>query len=256
MGIDLAFEQFGDFKNPPLIILHGFFASARNWRACAEKLAVNFCVYVLDARNHGTSPHSKIMNYETMAADVVHFIRQKEISCVSIIGHSMGGKTAMWLTLNYPNLVQNLIVVDIAPIDYKHSFYLLINAMKSLPLAELKNRKQAELLLSDSIPELNYRQFLLQNLVLQSGSCYKWRIDLDIFQDNAANILIFPNIENVPGFFGRTLFLAGENSKYIKENSTENLFPFAKIQIIPDAEHWIHAQQPQAFLNAVRDFLL
>lgn len=153
----------------------------------------------------------------------------------------------MWLTLNYPNLVQNLIVVDIAPIDYKHSFYPLINAMKSLPLAELKIEKQAELLLSDSIPELNYRQFLLQNLVLQSGSYYKWRIDLDIFQDNAANILIFPNIENVPVFFGRTLFLAGENSKYIKENSTENLFPFSKIQIIPDSDHWIHAQQPQAF---------
>lgn len=92
MSIDLAFEQFGDFKNPPLIILHGFFASSRNWRACAEELAVDFCIYVLDARNHGTSPHSKIMNYETMAADVVHFIRLKEISCVSIIGHSMGGK--------------------------------------------------------------------------------------------------------------------------------------------------------------------
>lgn len=256
MNIDLAFEQFGDLKNPPLIILHGFFASSRNWRQIAEKLAANFWVYVLDARNHGASPHSEIMNYETMAADVAHFITQNELQNVSLIGHSMGGKTAMWFALHYLNLVQNLIVVDIAPIDYKHSFNPLINAMKSLPLAELNNRKQAELFLANIIPELSYRQFLLQNLVLKSGGCYEWRIDLDIFQDNAANILLFPNTENVLPFFGRTLFLAGGNSKYIKENSTETLFPFAQIQIIAEAEHWIHVQQPQAFLTAVTNFLL
>jgi pimeloyl-ACP methyl ester carboxylesterase len=254
--MELAFEQFGNVENPPLIILHGFFASSRNWRACAEKLAAFFCVYVLDARNHGTSPHSEIMNYETMAADVEHFITQNNLQNITLVGHSMGGKTAMWFALNYPHLVQNLIVVDIAPISYKHSFEPLINALKSLPLSELKNRKQAELLLADIIPELSYRQFLLQNLVLKSGGCYEWRIDLDIFQDNAANILLFPAIENVSQFIKPTLFLAGGNSKYIKENSTEMLFPFAKIQVIPNAEHWIHVQQPEAFLNAISRFLL
>jgi pimeloyl-ACP methyl ester carboxylesterase len=253
--LKLVFEQFGNQQNSPLIILHGFFASSRNWRASAEKLASNFCVYVLDARNHGASPHHEIMNYETMAADVVDFIEQKTLQNVSLIGHSMGGKTAMWFALNYPNLVQNLIVVDIAPIAYKHSFDPIINALKNLPCSELKNRKQAELLLSDIIPELSYRQFLLQNLVLKSGGCYEWRIDLDIFQHNAPNILQFPNAENVSQFVGKTLFLAGGNSKYIKENSTETLFPFAKIQTIHDAEHWIHVQQPEAFLNAVTEFL-
>ncbi len=251
----LAFEQFGEIKNPPIIILHGFFASSRNWRQIAEKLATNFCVYVLDARNHGASPHHQIMNYELMAQDVVDFIEQKNLQNVSLIGHSMGGKTAMWLALNFPNLVQNLIVVDISPITYKHSFDPIINALRNLPLSELKNRKQAELLLSEIIPDLSYRQFLLQNLVLKNGGIYEWRIDLDIFQRNAPNILEFPNTENVPQFLGKTLFLAGGNSKYIKENSTEALFPFAKIQIIPDAEHWIHVQQPDAFLNAVMDFL-
>jgi pimeloyl-ACP methyl ester carboxylesterase len=251
----LAFEQFGNQQNFPLIILHGFFASSRNWRASAEKLAENCCVYVLDARNHGASPHHEIMNYETMAADVVDFIEQKALQKVSLLGHSMGGKTAMWFALNYPNVVQNLIVVDIAPIAYKHSFDPIINALKNLPCSELKNRKQAELLLSDIIPDLSYRQFLLQNLVLKSGGCYEWRIDLDIFQRNAPNILQFPNAENVSQFVGKTLFLAGGNSKYIKENSTETLFPFAKIQTIPDAEHWIHVQQPEAFLNAVTAFL-
>lgn len=253
--VDLAFEQFGNKQNSPLIILHGFFASSRNWRACAEKLAVNFCVYVLDARNHGASPHSEMMNYETMVADVLRFITQNELQNVSLIGHSMGGKTAMWLALKYPDLVQNLVVVDIAPMAYKHSFEPLINALKNLPLAELTNRKQAELLLAHIIPELSYRQFLLQNLVLRSGGHYEWRIDLDIFQRNADSILLFPNAENVPQFVGRTLFLAGGNSRYLKENSTEMLFPFAKIQVIPDAEHWIHVQQPQAFLNAVTNFI-
>jgi pimeloyl-ACP methyl ester carboxylesterase len=253
--VTLAFEQFGEMRNPPLIILHGFFASARNWRQIAEKLSATFCVYVLDARNHGASPHYEIMNYETMAADVAHFITQKALQNVALIGHSMGGKTAMWLALKYPNLVQNLIVVDIAPIRYKHSFEPLINALKSLPLAELTNRKQADLWLENAIPELAYRQFLLQNLVLKSGGQYQWRIDLDIFQRNAANILTFPAIENVAQFVGKTLFIAGGNSRYIKENSTEMLFPFAKIQVIPNAEHWIHVQQPEAFLNAVRNFL-
>ncbi len=252
--VELAFEQFGDEQNTPLLILHGFFASARNWRACAEKLAVNFCVYVLDARNHGASPHAEMMDYESMAADVAHFIEQHDLSAVNIIGHSMGGKTAMWFALRYPELVRNLIVVDIAPVSYKHSFDPLIHALQNLPLSELKNRKQAEELLADLIPDLSYRQFLLQNLVLKTDG-YEWRIDLAIFKRNAANILTFPNNETVLPFTGQALFLAGGNSRYIKENSTEALFPFAQIRVIPDAEHWIHIQQPQAFLNAVTDFL-
>lgn len=253
--VDLAFEKFGDEQNTPLLILHGFFASARNWRQVAEKLAVNFCVYVLDSRNHGTSPHSETMDYESMAADVAHFIKLHHLSAANIIGHSMGGKTAMWFALRYPELVRNLIIVDIAPVSYKHSFDPLIHALQNLPLVQLKNRKQAEELLADLIPELSYRQFLLQNLVLKSDG-YKWRIDLTIFKRNAANILAFPNNETVLPFIGRALFLAGGNSRYIKENSTESLFPFAQIRVIPDAEHWIHVQQPEAFLNAVTDFLL
>jgi esterase len=253
--MNLAFEQFGNQQNRPLIILHGFFASSRNWRQIAEKFAENFCVYVLDARNHGTSPHHDMMDYDTMAKDVIDFIQQKNLQNVSLIGHSMGGKTAMWFALNYPHFVQNLIVVDIAPISYKHSFDPIINALKNVPLSELKNRKQAELHLLEIIPDLSYRQFLLQNLVLKTGGCYEWRIDLDVFQRNAAHILHFPNTENVPQFVGHTLFLAGGNSKYIKENSTETLFPFAQIQTIPDAEHWIHVQQPEAFLMAIMDFL-
>jgi pimeloyl-ACP methyl ester carboxylesterase len=253
--VDLASEQFGEVKNPPLIILHGFFAASRNWRQIVEKLATDFCVYVLDARNHGNSPHCEIMNYETMAADVVHFISENALQNVTLLGHSMGGKTAMWLALNYSDLITNLIVVDIAPIAYKHSFDPIINSLKNLPLAELSNRKQADLLLAEIIPELNYRQFLLQNLILKTGG-YEWRINLGFFQKNADAIIGFPETDDCTPFEKPTLFLAGALSKYIPLGSTQLLFPRAHIVTIPDAEHWIHVQNPDGFLTAVRDFLL
>lgn len=253
--VELAFEQFGSLENPPLIILHGFFASSRNWRQIAEKLATDFCVYVLDARNHGNSPHCESMSYETMAVDVAHFIMQNTLQNVTILGHSMGGKTAMWLALNYLDLIEDLIVVDIAPIAYKHSFDPIINSLKNLPLAQLSNRKQADLLLAEIIPELDYRQFLLQNLILKTGG-YEWRINLDFFQKNAPAIIGFPETDDCLPFEKPTLFLAGGLSKYIPSGSTQLLFPRAHIVTISDAEHWIHVQNPNGFLTAVRDFLL
>ncbi len=252
--IDLTFDVFGDTNKKPIIILHGFFASTRNWRACAEKLSQHHCVYVLDARNHGASPHHSVMDYQAMAGDVVRFIAQHNLVKAHIVGHSMGGKTAMWLALNYPECVDRLIVVDIAPISYTHDFTPLIHSLKALPLPLLTNRKQAELLLADAIPELSYRQFLLQNLLLINGS-YRWRIDLDIFERNADNIVAFPSTDNLAPFYGSTLFIAGEHSRYISKNSTQMLFPVAIHQTVADAEHWVHVQQPEAFLKMVADFL-
>lgn len=253
--VELVFEQFGLLENPPIIILHGFFASSRNWRKIAEKLATNFCVYVLDARNHGASVHSEIMNYETMAADVAYFISLYKLKNLTLLGHSMGGKTAMWLALNFPDLIEKLIIVDIAPISYQHSFDPIINSLKNLPIQELSNRKQADTLVSDIITDLSYRQFLLQNLVLKSGG-YQWRINLDFFQKNAKAIIGFPETDDCLPFEKPTLFLAGQNSNYIPSGSTQLLFPRAYIVTIPNAEHWIHVQNPDDFLTAVRDFLL
>jgi pimeloyl-ACP methyl ester carboxylesterase len=255
-ALDLAFEVFGNDEKDPLIVLHGFFASSRNWRHIAKKLAECWCVYVPDARNHGLSPHDAVMNYEVMAYDIAQFIMQHNLTNVSLLGHSMGGKTAMWFALNYPQLLKNLIVVDIAPINYRHSFYPLIESLKNIPLAELTNRKQAECILAHLISDLSYRQFLLQNLILKNSGHYEWRIDLNIFQHNADHITAFPDATNTPPFNGRALFIAGQNSQYIPENSTTLLFPNSQLKIIADAEHWVHTQQPHAFINAVADFLL
>lgn len=255
-AVDLAFEVFGTANGqPPLLILHGFFASSRNWRQIAEKLAENHLVYVLDMRNHGASAQQyPVMNYPVMAMDVLRFIDQHGFTSVKLLGHSMGGKIAMWFALNYPDYVDKLVVVDIAPVNYTHSFTPLITALKSLPLAEIGNRKQAENYLADAIPDLSYRQFLLQNLVLKDGA-YQWRVDLDIFARTADNIIAFPESQYLQSFIGDTLFVAGADSAYVTAEQTTTLFPTAQFTEIANAGHWLHVQQPEAFLKVLGNFL-
>ncbi|MFA5982431.1 MAG: alpha/beta fold hydrolase [Methylococcaceae bacterium] len=252
-NIDLAYEIFGSPKNQALLILHGFFASSRNWRLIANKLADHFHVYTLDLRNHGASPHHPQMDYPAMAADVMQFLEQHKLKDVVLLGHSMGGKTAMWLALNHPGFVDKLIIADIAPITYTHTYDQTLAALKALPLATLSNRKEAELLLAPTLPELNYRQFLLQNLVLEDGK-YRWRIDLDIFQQNASFIIGFPDDKALLPYAGAALFLAGADSNYLDPKDLEHLFPSAKVAVIEQADHWLHAQQPEIFVNLIKQF--
>lgn len=253
--VELAFEELGSSDDCPLIILHGFFASSRNWRQVADRLSDKFHVYVPDMRNHGVSPHDPLMDYPSMTADLKSFIDQREMKKVNLLGHSMGGKIAMWFALNYPEHVDKLIVVDIAPVSYKHSFDPLIQALKSLPLSEISNRKQAEAMLAADIPELSYRQFLLQNLVLHHGE-YRWRIDLDIFYRMAPNIIAFPDAGLLSPFIGSALFIAGADSNYVKPEAIAGLFPEATLNVIANAGHWVHVQQLDIFVEQVVDFLL
>lgn len=251
--VELAFEEFGSPDNSPLIILHGFFASSRNWRQVAEKLSAGFHVYVPDMRNHGASPHNPAMDYPVMAADLLRFIESWGLKTVSLLGHSMGGKVAMWFALNHPDIVDHLVVADIAPVSYKHSFDSTIGALKALPLPEISNRKQAEEWLAPAIPELSYRQFLLQNLVLKNGE-YCWRIDLDIFYRMAANIVAFPDTDHLEPFAGKTLVIAGADSNYVQAEAIALLFPRASISTIAHAGHWLHVQQPEVFTALVEKF--
>lgn len=253
--VELAFEEFGDSNNSPLIILHGFFASSRNWRQIALRLAARFHVYVPDIRNHGASPHNPLMDYPSMAADLLRFMDDHNFKTASLLGHSMGGKVAMWLALTAADRVNKLIVADIAPVSYKHSFDKTILGLKTLPLAEISNRKQAETLLAETIPELSYRQFLLQNLVLQDGK-YCWRVDLDIFHQMSPNIAAFPNADHLAPFTGKALFIAGADSDFVKPEDIKSLFPKAALSTIADAGHWLHIQQPDAFTTLVEDFLV
>ena len=252
--VELFFEELGSPDNSPLIILHGFFASSRNWRQIAQRLSARFHVYAPDMRNHGASPHHPLMDYPAMAADLLRFIDQRGLATASLLGHSMGGKVAMWLALTNPDRINKLIVADIAPVSYKHSFDSTVLALKALPLAEISNRKQAETLLSSCIPGLGYRQFLLQNLSLRDGK-YCWRLDLDIFQRMAPNIAAFPSADHLEPFTGKTLFIAGGDSNLVKPEDINSLFPDAAFSAVANAGHWLHVQQPGAFTALVEDFL-
>ena len=253
--VECAFEVLGTPDAEPIIILHGFFASSRNWRQVAEKLAAHYHVYILDLRNHGVSPHHPVMDYPAMAADLLLFMDTHHLTSSHLLGHSMGGKIAMWFALNHPERVDKLIVADIAPVSYSHCFNNLIDALKELPLSDISNRKQAEQWLAPHIPELSYRQFLLQNLILKEGA-YCWRVNLDIFKSQAPNIIGFPNAEHLSPYMGDVLFLGGSESKYIKAEAVSPLFPEATVSMIAGAGHWLHVQKPVEFLRQVEDFLV
>ena len=194
------------------------------------------------------------MDYPAMAGDVLGFMDNKGLSSAHIMGHSMGGKVAMWLALNNPASVDKLIVADIAPKSYSHRFDVIINALMDLPLDSIQNRKQAEAMLVDAIPQLHYRQFLLQNLVLQEGK-YRWRIDLSVFLQCAGNITGFPDTSHLAPYQNEALFIAGADSDYVAKSDTERLFPNAEFYSIPDAGHWLHVQKPDVFIEVVENFL-
>ncbi len=252
--LDLAYEELGNENKSSLLILHGFFASSRNWRAISDKLATNYHVFVPDMRNHGRSPHHQQMDYPSMAADVLAFMHKHNLSSVNLIGHSMGGKVAMWLALHYPKIISKLIIVDIAPKRYDQSFDRILHALANLPLAKLQNRKQAEALLAESIPQQEYRQFLLQNLVLADGK-YQWRINLSIYLNNADHIASFPDTASLQPFEGETMFIAGAESNYVNPNDTQTLFPGSQYKPIEGTGHWLHVQKPEVFLQEVESFL-
>lgn len=252
--VQLVFDEFGDPGHKPLIILHGFFASSRNWRLVAQRLAAKFHVYVPDLRNHGASPHHPFMDYPSMAQDLLRFVEGLNLDTVSLLGHSMGGKVSMWFALNNPHKVDKLMVADIAPVSYQHNFDNTIGALKMLPLEDINNRKQAEILLAAAIPDLSFRQFLLQNLMMKDDSYY-WRVDLDIFHQMSPHIAAFPDTVHVTPFAGKALFIKGGDSNLVKPEDIYGLFPNAVISILANAGHWLHVQQPDAFTSVVGDFL-
>ena len=252
-SIKLFFEEYGDKSREPLIILHGFFASSRNWRQIAKKLAEHCHVFVLDLRNHGLSPHDPEMDYPSMVGDLKSFMDEHGLEKASILGHSMGGKVAMWLALSNPERINKLIVADISPVSYEHSFDHTMQALKDIPLHQISNRKQADEFLSAAIPELSYRMFLLQNLQLVDGK-YQWRVDLDIFQKTAKNIIAFPKVKDSP-YLENLLFIMGENPRYTNIEAIYNYFPNAEITVLKGANHWLHVDQPEAFLANVTRFI-
>lgn len=242
----------------PIIIMHGLFGSARNWRGIAQKLSKIFVVYTVDLRNHGASFHVDDMSYAVMANDIVSFMAQQNISSAQILGHSMGGKVAMHLALNHPELVEQLIVVDMAPVTYTHNFHEILLALRSISLDAIGSRNEADDILKKKIEVLSLRQFLLQNLVTNDAGSYAWRVNLDSIESNMSNIMGFEASEHALTFNKPTLFIGGGSSTYLADRylkAAYALFPNAKLDMIKGVGHWPQVEAPKAFLASLEPFL-
>ena len=241
-------------SGPPVVLLHGLFGAARNFGALQRALSPVFRVIALDARNHGASPHAAGMRYETLAADVLETLDALSVAGAAVIGHSMGGKTAMRLALLAPERVPRLLIADIAPVPYRHGNTSVAAALRALPLCPGLTRAGAEAALTAAVPDAAVRAFLIQNL--QFGPPPRWRIGL---ADIAAAIPDLEGWETPPGTYsGPTLFVSGARSDYVLPEHRpmiRALFPAARFLSIKNAGHWLHADNPAGFLSVVEAFL-
>jgi len=252
---ELHFSTSG--SGQPLVILHGLFGSGKNWQSQARRLADHFQVFTVDLRNHGESFHADEMNYSVMAEDVAGLLHRLELSDCDILGHSMGGKVAMMLALQNPDLVARMIVADIAPVAYFHHYDDLINPILALPLATIESRAQAEQLLRQNIPEDQLRAFLLQNLVRESAG-WRWRVNWEVIQRDMEWLTGFGDLPQDWLIELPSLFIRGEKSDYIGDAEVEVIkhrFSNCMIETIAAAGHWLHAEKPEAFNRLVLDFL-
>jgi esterase len=193
-----------------------------------------------------------------MAADIIRFIEYHKLKPCAIIGHSMGGKTSMLLALTRPELVERLLVVDIAPVHYYHDYLNYINTMKDIDFTQISSRMEVELIISNVIKNRDVCKFLMQNLLSNGRGEYKWQVNLDAFKFHMTDILGFPKINRNKAYTAKTLFLGGCKSNYITaqyQNEIRRLFPNSKVDFIDDAGHWIHIDQPKAVLENFQAFL-
>lgn len=251
--MELNYKQFG--QGDPIIILHGLFGMLDNWQTIARKLGEQYTVFIVDQRNHGKSPHHPDFDYQIMAEDLKSFMEDNWIYQAHIIGHSMGGKTAMQFALDYPDMVDKLVVVDIAPKKYKGGHQEIFKALFAMDLENTKNRTDAESQLETRIPEFGVRQFLLKNLSRKKEGGYAWKMNLDAIHEHYEDILA--NIEG-DSVDVSCLFIKGGNSKYIQAEDRESimaLFPNAIITTVANAGHWVHAEQPQLLMEQVLEFI-
>ena len=239
-------------EKPGLLIVHGLYGSARNWGVIAKRLSEDREVIAVDQRNHGYSPWYPTHSYEDMAEDLAECLATFN-GPFDVLGHSMGGKAAMILALKRPELVNRLIVADIAPVGYSHSQIQYIEAMRAVDLQSVTKRSDAESQLTAHVEDPILRSFFTQSLDIKDK---KWRLNLDVLAEEMPKILNFPKIEGI--FDKPVLFLSGAESEYVKRDDRPKIkafFPQAGFLKIPGAGHWLHAEKPREFEAAVKAWL-
>lgn len=239
----------------PVILLHGLFGALDNLGALARYLISNYQVISVDLANHGQSKHTTNTTYQTMASDVIALLDDLELSKVTLVGHSMGGKVAMEIALAAPERVTALIIADIAPVSYTDRHMLVFNALKSIELNTLSNRKEAQQQLERMGVDSAICGFLLKNLV-KTEQGFQWRCNLDGLEQ--AYPAIISGLTTDRQYCGPTLFIKGEQSDYIVAEhrpAINQFFPSANAKIIQGTGHWLHAEKPKVFNKIVIDFI-
>jgi esterase len=248
----------GPADAPPLIVMHGLLGSSRNWQAHGKALARARRVFLLDLRNHGASPWSDAMDYPSMASDVLAFADRAGLDRLHLLGHSMGGKVAMAVALTAPERVISAIVADIAPVAYAHDFERLIVALRALDLGLVDRRAAADAALAEGIEEAGVRQFLLQNLDFDDAGRAYWKPNLAVLDRAVGTLTGWPEAYADLTYEGPVLAIHGGASHYVDEAGEaafRRLMPAVAFESLPGAGHWLHAEQPRAFLAAVQRFL-
>ncbi len=265
--MELFYRKIGIGK--PLIILHGLFGSSDNWYSIGKQLSVNHEVYLVDQRNHGQSPHHLTHNYLALSDDLHEFIVQHNIFRPVIIGHSMGGRTAMFFAARHPSLIAKLIVVDISPCSYNTAHYpdeahqhrKILEALYSVDLSSVSSRSEIDKQLAEFITSASLRQFLIKNVKAVNYGTYQWKFNIAAINNNLSEI--YKGLDSLPLLSGNkldfpALFIRGQFSGYIKEKDINCIYSYfnnATVTTIPQAGHWLHYEQQELFIQAVNEFL-
>ena len=252
--MELYYREFG--QGSPLIILHGLFGFSDNWQTIAKGLSGQHLVVTPDLRNHGRSPHLPGHSYPEMAEDLKAFMEAHWMFSAALVGHSMGGKVAMQLALSHPDMVERLVVVDIAPDRAEDNHSSIFSALLGMDLSKMSTRQEAETYLAERIPDTGTRQFLLKNITRESDGKFTWKMNLPVLWEHFNDILA--PVQATEPFDKPTLFIRGSRSGYIRDGDfplIKTLFPQAEIATVEGAGHWVHADKPAELLALLRDFL-
>lgn len=244
-------------EGAPLVILHGFLGMSDNWKTIGQKISEHgFQVHLVDQRNHGHSFHSDAFNYEVLVEDLKIYCETHKLKNIILLGHSMGGKTAMLFAAKYPNMVSKLVVADISPRFYPVHHDGILNGLSALNFDVIKSRGEADKLLSNYVSDMGTRQFLLKNLYWIEKGKLALRMNLNVLKEEISEI--GESLPSQARFEKETLFLKGDRSEYISdedEGIIQNHFPNVEIKTISNAGHWLHAENPDDFFDAVINFI-
>ena len=243
-------------EGKPFLILHGYFGMSDNWKTLGNRFAEHFQVHLIDLRNNGRRFHARAFNYDLMVDDVQQYIEYHQLEDCILLGHSMGGKTAMSFAVEYPELIDKLIIADISPRAYKPHHNEILAGLNSVDFSIQNSRKLVDEQLAKYIPIMGVRQFLMKNVYWREKGVLDFRFNLPSLAEN--NPEVGRALPSHTIFEGQTLFMAGGNSGYITQIDLPliaNHFPNSQVITMPDTGHWLHAEQPQAFYLHVIKFV-